>query len=85
MCISPQLKIIFFEFEKGNKTPKALSRPTKHIYHDVQFEVFAFLTWISNLIMHQDNLVGLLKQIAGPHPQSFWISKPGVRRENLHF
>lgn len=41
--------------------------------------------WILNHLVHQNHLENLLKQINGPHLQSFWFIKSGVWSETWHF
>ena len=37
--------------------------------------------WLSEINMHQNHLESLLKQRAGPYPQSFWFSNSGMGTE----
>lgn len=40
--------------------------------------VYAPRTKVSNFSLHQNHLKNLLKQTAGPLPQSFWGPRPSV-------
>ena len=41
--------------------------------------------WFSNFSMHQGHLEGLLKQMAGPHLQSFWFNRSRVGSRQFPF